>query len=131
MTDLLTRRLALFASPENRALLGRGLRGVERETLRVTPDGQLATTPHPAVLGSALTNEQITTDYSEALLEFITPATHDIADALRRLDEIHRFVHANLVGGCCGTTPAHIKAIADAVRDITPRTLPGDKREAA
>ena len=72
MTDLLTRRLALFASPENRALLGRGLRGVERETLRVTPDGQLATTPHPAVLGSALTNEQITTDYSESLLEFIT-----------------------------------------------------------
>ena len=98
MTDLLTRRLALFASPENRALLGSGLRGVERETLRVTPDGQLATTPHPAVLGSALTNEQITTDYSESLLEFITPATHDIADALRRLDEIHRFVHANLNG---------------------------------
>ena len=98
MTDLLTRRLALFASPENRALLGRGLRGVERETLRVTPQGQLATTPHPAVLGSALTNEQITTDYSESLLEFITPAKHDIAEALQRLDEIHRFVHANLNG---------------------------------
>jgi 5-methyltetrahydrofolate--homocysteine methyltransferase len=30
----------------------------------------------------------------------------------------------NIVGGCCGTTPAHIKAIADAVRDVTPRTLP-------
>lgn len=27
----------------------------------------------------------------------------------------------NAVGGCCGTTPAHIKAIADAVKDITPR----------
>src|SRR5450830_1928206 len=98
MTDLLTRRLALFASPENRALLGQGLRGVERETLRVTPEGQLATTPHPAVLGSALTNEQITTDYSESLLEFITPAEHDIATALKRLDEIHRFVHGNLNG---------------------------------
>ncbi|WP_034292374.1 glutamate--cysteine ligase [Herbaspirillum sp. RV1423] len=98
MTDLLTRRLALFASPENRALLGQGLRGVERETLRVTSEGRLATTPHPAVLGSALTNEQITTDYSESLLEFITPAEHDIADALTRLDEIHRFVHANLGG---------------------------------
>src|SRR5450830_258634 len=98
MTDLLTRRLALFASPENRALLGQGLRGVERETLRVTRQGQLATTPHPVVLGSALTNEQITTDYSESLLEFITPAEHDIATALARLDEIHRFVHANLDG---------------------------------
>ena len=30
----------------------------------------------------------------------------------------------NLVGGCCGTTPAHIKAIADAVRDCAPRALP-------
>ena len=30
----------------------------------------------------------------------------------------------NIVGGCCGTTPEHIKAIADAVRDIQPRTAP-------
>jgi 5-methyltetrahydrofolate--homocysteine methyltransferase len=30
----------------------------------------------------------------------------------------------NLAGGCCGTTPAHIRAIADAVRDIAPRKLP-------
>ncbi len=30
----------------------------------------------------------------------------------------------NIVGGCCGTTPPHIKAIADAVRDVRPRTLP-------
>ncbi|HZN96769.1 MAG TPA: homocysteine S-methyltransferase family protein, partial [Gemmatimonadales bacterium] len=28
----------------------------------------------------------------------------------------------NLVGGCCGTTPAHIKAIAEAVRDLPPRS---------
>ncbi|HJT97580.1 MAG TPA: homocysteine S-methyltransferase family protein, partial [Rhodanobacteraceae bacterium] len=30
----------------------------------------------------------------------------------------------NLVGGCCGTTPAHIAAIAEAVRGIAPRALP-------
>ncbi|MDH4041511.1 MAG: homocysteine S-methyltransferase family protein, partial [Gammaproteobacteria bacterium] len=30
----------------------------------------------------------------------------------------------NLAGGCCGTTPAHIQAIADAVRDVPPRKLP-------
>ncbi len=30
----------------------------------------------------------------------------------------------NIVGGCCGTTPAHIRAIADAVRDCAPRQLP-------
>ncbi|MEI7633814.1 MAG: methionine synthase [bacterium] len=31
----------------------------------------------------------------------------------------------NLVGGCCGTTPAHITAIADAVRHCAPRRIPG------
>jgi 5-methyltetrahydrofolate--homocysteine methyltransferase len=30
----------------------------------------------------------------------------------------------NLVGGCCGTTPAHIKAIADAMKHFSPRQLP-------
>jgi 5-methyltetrahydrofolate--homocysteine methyltransferase len=30
----------------------------------------------------------------------------------------------NIVGGCCGTTPAHIKAIADAVSEIAPRRIP-------
>ena len=30
----------------------------------------------------------------------------------------------NIVGGCCGTTPAHIRAIADAVRGVAPRAVP-------
>jgi len=47
-------------------------RGVEKESLRVTPAGLLAMTPHPAALGSALTHERITTDFSEAQLELIT-----------------------------------------------------------
>jgi 5-methyltetrahydrofolate--homocysteine methyltransferase len=38
----------------------------------------------------------------------------------------------NLVGGCCGTTPAHIRAIAEVVRDVAPRVLPSaDQAEAA
>lgn len=96
MADLLTYRLALFSNPECRVLLEKGLRGVEREALRVTTKGHLATTPHPHAFGSALTNTQITTDYSESLLEFITPATHDISIALQYLDEIHRFVYSKL-----------------------------------
>jgi len=32
----------------------------------------------------------------------------------------------NIVGGCCGTTPAHIRAIADAVKNLPPRKLPRD-----
>ena len=34
----------------------------------------------------------------------------------------------NIVGGCCGTTPAHIRAIADTVRDYPPRAIPTVER---
>jgi 5-methyltetrahydrofolate--homocysteine methyltransferase len=37
----------------------------------------------------------------------------------------------NLVGGCCGTSPAHIRAIAQAVRNVTPRVLPSVGSQAA
>ena len=47
-------------------------RGIEKESLRVRPDGSLAATAHPAGLGSPLTHPQITTDFSEAQLELIT-----------------------------------------------------------
>ena len=30
----------------------------------------------------------------------------------------------NIVGGCCGTTPAHIKAITEALKEVKPRTTP-------
>jgi 5-methyltetrahydrofolate--homocysteine methyltransferase len=30
----------------------------------------------------------------------------------------------NIVGGCCGTTPAHIRAIAEAVKEFPPRPIP-------
>jgi glutamate--cysteine ligase len=96
VSNQLTRRLALLDDDAHRTLLGQGLRGIERETLRVTKQGRLARTPHPAALGSALTNPQITTDYAEALLEFITPAEHDIALTLHKLDAIHRFAYTKL-----------------------------------
>ncbi|AKC72587.1 glutamate--cysteine ligase [Pandoraea oxalativorans] len=82
--------------PANRDLLGQGLSGIERETLRVEGNGELALTPHPQALGSALTNDEITTDYSEALLEFITPPQHDAAAVIARLDEIHQFAYRKL-----------------------------------
>jgi len=96
LKDQLTRSLSHLAQPANRHLLAGGLRGVERETLRVTPHGKLALTPHPVVLGSALTNPQITTDYSESLMEFITPAEPDITTALAQLDVVHRFATTEL-----------------------------------
>jgi 5-methyltetrahydrofolate--homocysteine methyltransferase len=37
----------------------------------------------------------------------------------------------NIIGGCCGTTPAHIRAIADAVRGLPPRLRPVDRTQPA
>ncbi|WP_076591863.1 glutamate--cysteine ligase [Herminiimonas arsenitoxidans] len=96
MSNLFTRRLALLADDAHRDLLNQGRRGIERETLRVDMQGNLAIGPHPRALGSALTNPQITTDYSESLLEFITSAEPDVATALDELDRIHRFANAKL-----------------------------------
>ncbi|WCE29244.1 glutamate--cysteine ligase [Vibrio sp. SCSIO 43137] len=66
-------------------------RGVERETLRYTPGGKLASTPHPEGLGAALTNKWITTDFSESLLEFITPVSSSVDELLGQLSDIHHF----------------------------------------
>lgn len=96
MSELLNRRLTLLGEHSNLSLLEKCLHGIERECLRVTGEGRLAQTPHPEALGAALTNEQITTDYSESLLEFITPALSNPADTLDSLDKIHRFVYSKL-----------------------------------
>ena len=96
MSQLLNRRLALLSERANLSLLEQCLHGIERECLRVTADARLAQTPHPEELGSALTNDQITTDYSESLLEFITPALPDPAQTLASLDKIHRFAYSKL-----------------------------------
>ncbi len=65
--------------------------GVERETLRVNKNGSIATDPHPESLGSALTHDLITTDFSEALLEFITPPESNYYTSLEQLMDIHKF----------------------------------------
>jgi glutamate--cysteine ligase len=98
LSDLLNRRLALLGEADHLPLLTRCLHGIERETLRVDEHGALAQTEHPVALGSALTHAQITTDYSEALLEFITPAEPNPADTLADLERIHRFASSQLDG---------------------------------
>ena len=91
------RRLAALANSRERSGgLAGGLRGLERETLRVTPAGRIAASPHPRQLGSALCNPHITTDYSEALLELVTPTFGDNAALARYIDELHRFVARRL-----------------------------------
>ncbi len=67
-------------------------RGIEKEGLRVLPQGGLALTPHPVALGSALTHPSITTDYSESQIELITGAHTSVQGCLDELTQIHQFV---------------------------------------
>jgi glutamate--cysteine ligase len=90
------RRLAALSNSREQRLLGGGRRGLERESLRVTAEGRIAQTPHPASLGSALTNPHITTDYSEALTELVTPTFPDNAALMDYLRDLHQFVYRHL-----------------------------------
>jgi glutamate--cysteine ligase len=78
------------------ALLRSLRRGIEKESLRVRPDGPLALTPHPKALGSALKHPHITTDFSESLLELITGVHTGVEACLEELKHIHRFVYRNI-----------------------------------
>lgn len=88
--------LTRYQLPEFQAGWGAIKRGIEKESLRVNATGHISVASHPAALGSALTNPYITTDFGEALLEFITPAYDDIDECLSVLDDIHRFTLQNL-----------------------------------
>jgi len=70
--------------------------GLEKESLRIGPRGMLAKTPHPRALGSALTHPFITTDFSEAMLEFVTPPLSGAGDAAAFLEECHAQVYARI-----------------------------------
>ncbi|KIE20713.1 glutamate--cysteine ligase [Vibrio sinaloensis] len=93
MTEFAARLERVARNPEVFKSFGRG---VERETLRYQQDGYLATTPHPKSLGSAYANNWITTDFSESLLEFITPVSKDIDTLTAQLEDIHHFTQTKL-----------------------------------
>ena len=92
--NLLEKRLA--ALPADR--LAGMRRGVEKESLRVLPNGKLAVTPHPIALGSALTHDRITTDYSESQLELITGVHANVEACEQELTQIHQFVYRAFTG---------------------------------
>ncbi len=89
-------RLARLFETDTQHLLDGRLIGLEKETLRVAPQGGLAQTPHPRSLGSALTHPHITTDYSEALMEFVTPPFEHSADVLAFLRDTQAYVYSHL-----------------------------------
>jgi glutamate--cysteine ligase len=90
------RRLAGLVNSGERAILRGGRKGVEKESLRVSPDGAIAQTRHPQALGAPLTNEHITTDFSEALIELVTPPFGETWELLQYLCDLHQFVYRHL-----------------------------------
>ena len=90
------RRLSRIAGHEAASSLPNSLVGLEKEALRVSPTGTVSGEPHPQAFGSALTHPYITTDFSEALLEMITPAMAAEGDALDFLADLHAHVHRHL-----------------------------------
>lgn len=96
MSDKLARIIEKIDQTEPGILSGAIRRGLEKESLRIDAEGALSQQPHPTALGAALTHRYITTDYSEALLEFVTPVTEDVDTLLSFLNELHRFTYLNI-----------------------------------
>jgi glutamate--cysteine ligase len=90
------RRVSGLVNSGERAVLRGGRKGVEKESLRASPAGKISQTRHPAALGAPLTNENITTDFSEALIELVTPPFHETWELLQYLCDIHQFVYRHL-----------------------------------
>ena len=96
MYDQLHSHLGRITQDRQQNVLSGGKIGLEKESLRVDSEGKISQQPHPSSLGSALTNPYITTDYSEALLELITPPIQGISETLGFLEKIHQFVYGQL-----------------------------------
>jgi glutamate--cysteine ligase len=93
---MLEERLARLLNSGQQGLLSGGRVGLEKEALRVTAEGVISRVPHPSGLGSPLTNGYITTDYSEALTELITPPMSPGRQALDFLRDAQQFVTSKL-----------------------------------
>lgn len=96
MYQSLNQRLKRIIDSGQASCLSESLIGLEKESLRVAETGGISRMPHPESLGSALTNPYITTDFSEALIELITPPCESIKEALDFLDDIQSFVYSKL-----------------------------------
>tara|TARA_B100000035_G_scaffold51533_1_gene40089 strand:- start:1743 stop:3302 length:1560 start_codon:yes stop_codon:yes gene_type:complete len=70
--------------------------GLEKESLRVDKNGTISYKMHPEKFGASLTNRYITTDYSEALIEIVTPPCCSHKEVLNYLENIIAFIYKNL-----------------------------------
>jgi glutamate--cysteine ligase len=111
MNNTHSARLARLIANKQQHLICGGLKGIEKESLRISKDGLISQKRHPKALGSALTHPYITTDYSEALIELITPPFADIKETLNYLQSIHQYVYQHLDDEIllCTSMPCGIK----------------------
>lgn len=93
-----TELLSAFELDDNIAALTNSGYGIEREALRVLPQGKLSDKGHYKALGSTLTHPNITTDYAETLLEFITPVSHLPERTIAQLEDIQKFTFGEING---------------------------------
>lgn len=89
--SLFLARVRALDSPAYIPLLKGIKRGFEKECLRIDEQGFLSQTPHPKALGSSLTHPSIITDYSEALLEFVTPPSDNLDEPITVLNDIQHY----------------------------------------
>ena len=93
---LLEKRLDGLLASGGLEILKGGKKGLEKESLRIDTNGSLAQTQHPQEWGAPLTHPYITTDYSEALPELITPAFSDVRETINFLEQTHCFLYQHL-----------------------------------
>ncbi len=78
------------------ALLQGNLMGLEKEGLRVSSRGGISQAPHPKALGCALTHPNITTDFSESLIELVTPPARCADEMLAFLSKTQQYLYHHL-----------------------------------
>jgi len=88
--------ISFFEHSNHHYLLNNISRGIERECLRINPDGFIAQTKHPQSLGASLTNPFITTDFSESMIEFTTPVFNTPKKLVKFLNDLHVFTVQNI-----------------------------------
>ncbi|MBQ4845823.1 glutamate--cysteine ligase [Pseudoalteromonas sp. MMG005] len=91
ITTELKTRLDTLSQPKHKHAIKGIKRGIEREALRIKASGKIAQTSHPEGAGHPLTHNSITTDFSESLLEFITPAGENAEETLAQLRDLQKF----------------------------------------
>jgi len=94
--QIFEKRISQFFQSAPTALFSQNKIGLEKESLRVAPSGGISQLTHPPALGSALTHPHITTDYSEALLEFVTPPYTDKQKLMQFLEDCQSYVYSIL-----------------------------------